>query len=450
MSDKDKKDETSKGDETPEAPPKKRKPRKKAEAKKPAAETPPPTDSAEWQEVVGAFAGTISKETAEVSAALAGLTGGTGAKQATMLTDALIITDDDIKGAIGAGVAVGPLRMALRDLRGPVAAEPAVAPPAAGNGANGGAAQAQQMMATSLLPQPLEDEALLDALRTGGVDKVGVEFIEAAVRAFFASKVGWQNIPKILAERMEAKALELSKPADKAFYDVYNEVMAKKYAEVGAALGVSTRFASQKWQNELLKRMEGIEGVLGTFQGQLSAWYKTWTDQMANPAMLLQAVVGGGMGGMPGMGQVPDYAHIYDAADSVVDKMNAVFAGPMVPAAVALAGSSSKIKEFLEDDRIRVALGYADREEMLRGLGVAVGNDAARHEKDMVQFILGVYSLRGCQSGQEHIYLTQLYLLGERVLGGSSLDHHASRPNLDVTGSGKRRKPGGHTTFGDE
>jgi hypothetical protein len=414
-----------------------------------AVPTTSPTGSERWRAVVGTFATTIGKSLEEVTRALTIYLGGNGDEEVDLLERADCTPDAEIVNAIGADVTLPKMRKAIAALRmsanndgdaPTTTATPSVAPTPG--------PMAPGMMTMSLLPTPHDDGALLDALRTGGVDRVGVENVEAAIRSYFANKAGWFEIPDKLAEAMEKKALALAKPADQAFYEVYAEVVSKKYAEVISALNVDRRFASQKWQTELLRRTEGIETILREFHGQLKAWYETWTTQMGNPGMIVAALVGG-MGAVPGMNQIPDFMHLYDKVDAVVDKMNAVFAGPMIPAAAALASRSVKIKEFLKDERIRVALGYADQEEMLRELGIAVSADAGRQERDMVQYILSVYHFRAVTGGQEATYLTQLFMLGERIIGGNGVSQPVATtdtaPRPLIIGRGRR-----HQTFGGE
>jgi hypothetical protein len=415
-----------------------------------AVPTTSPTGSERWRAVVGAFATTIGKSLEEVTRALTTYLGGNGDEEVDLLERADCTPDAEIVSAVGADVTLPKMRKAIAALRTSTNndGDAPTTTPAASSVAPAPGPMTPGMITMSLLPTPHDDGALLDALRTGGVDRVGVENVEAAIRSYFANKAGWFGIPDRLAEAMEKKALALSRPADQAFYDVYAEVVSRKYAEVISALNVDRRFMSQKWQTELLRRTEGIETILREFHGQLRAWYETWTAQMGNPGMIVAALVGG-MGAMPGMSQIPDFTHLYDKVDAVVDRMNAVFAGPMIPAAAALASRSVKIKEFLKDERIRVALGYADQEEMLRELGIAVPADAGRQERDMVQYILSVYHFRTVTGGQEATYLTQLFMLGERIIGGNGVSQPAAAP-ADAAFRPLTKGRGRHQTFGDE
>lgn len=420
----------------------------------PAAETATPgtgIGSTKWQEVIAMIATTIGKDAAEVSAALQPIVGGTGDTDAADLADHELVTDEDFTQALGAGVAPARLRKALRSLRGSngastsTTATPVVAIPPGGNGSG-------RTMTAIALPMPSDDAALLEALKTGGRAKFTTADVEAAVRVYFADMAGYFGIPKTLADLMEAQAESLDEAASEEFYEVYDQIVSEKYGEVLSALKVDRRFASQKWQKKLLERMTGVGTVLHGFFENLDSWQKSWLENVSNPGALMASFAamagGGGAGIMPSMLEAPDVGNVLAAAEDVVNAMNKVFAGPMVPAVRTLALRAVQIKQSIENPHVATAIGAMNRDEMLKKLGVDVTSNAVRIERDTVQFMLSVLHLDKVPSGSEPAYLVQLHQLGRNIpwirisgrdIRGTSLPTALTSPSPDSKKAGHQR-----------
>jgi hypothetical protein len=118
----------------------------------------------------------------------------------------------------------------------------------------------------------------------------------------------------------------------------------------------------------------------------------------------------------PGMLQPPETAGLRDEAEAVIDKINKVFAGVGIPVARALAYDATRIKGILEDPTLPAAMGVTSREQMLRALGVEVGSDYVRLERNVTRYALAIMELPKVSSGnEEYGYLGAMLQLGAQI-----------------------------------
>jgi hypothetical protein len=121
------------------------------------------------------------------------------------------------------------------------------------------------------------------------------------------------------------------------------------------------------------------------------------------------------------------------AAEGVIDRINRVFAGTGIVTARALAYDANRVKEVLKTETLPAQLGAANREQMLKKLGVNVSSDHVVLEQTATRFALGVMNYPKIDAGdREYAYLTALYQLGV------SIDWEL----LDGSGRTTGRKPG--------
>ena len=114
--------------------------------------------------------------------------------------------------------------------------------------------------------------------------------------------------------------------------------------------------------------------------------------------------------------QAPDTASLRDAADAVKDAINKAFAGTGVQISAALAYEAQEIKKSLEDPRLPALVGVANREQLLKKLGVAVPATYPRLETNVTKYVLGVLGLEDQAAGNEELsYLGALFMLGSQI-----------------------------------
>lgn len=376
-----------------------------------------PAASALWQERIGAFAKTISKPFEEVSKALVDLVGAPDDESVMSLADPECCGNELLIGRINSalpGIPVVKLNKAIKDLR--AAAKPASPAPAAAK-----PAAAPMGMSLITLPEPPSDEGFLEALRVGGVAKMSATDVNAALRVMLAKQIGVYDLPEQLGEMMERHAEELDEPVGESFYALQKQIGERRYGEILQAMGVPGHFVSESRKKKLLSRMDNMWSLLAGFQGRLDAWQKQWQDKMINPAAMMagfSAMLSGGMaGGMPGMMDHPDVAPVIDAAASVIDVFNKMFAGTGIPVARAMAQDSLRIKQLLENPGLPAAVGCTTRDEMLKKLGAAVSADYVRLEKDLVTYVLAVMKLAAGEvaTEQQPLYLMALQNRGMNI-----------------------------------
>ena len=267
-----------------------------------------------------------------------------------------------------------------------------------------------------VLPAVPDDTSFLEMLKVGGILKPDKVDVIAAMRAGLANRVDLYDLPDTLVKKMESYAESVDEPCSEAFFEMLKVATARGYGDVLSALGVSGTFASEARKNKLLAKIDDtLWESFSDFHAQLKAWQEAWMSGAANPAMMsmaMAAMMGGGQL-PPGMMAPPDASPVRDKAEAVINAINKVFSGPGIPVARALAYDALRIKSLLEDPRLPAQIGAANRDQMLKALGVSVTADYVRLERNVVKYALAIMELPNIASGNsEVIYLGALLQLG--------------------------------------
>lgn len=366
----------------------------------------------EWSTFVEPFAKATGKSAEELAQALKPLIGEPNAEAIALLSNEAHTSFDEIKATLS-DVPLAKLRKAVNDhLRRKTATEPTPTTGMTGGGP-----------ALDVLPVPPGDAEWLTAIKAGGDLRVDQPTIVSAIRAAVGSRVGLFDVPKLLNERMEAHAEAMEEPVGAEYYKLRKLIVQRGgYAEIFAALEIEGgSFMTQARKDALLGKLDEIlwPELIG-FQHQLEAWAGSWQQGMANPAALFGAIAAMSAGGRqalpPGMLQPPATDGLRDAAESVIQRINKIFAGLGIPVARALALDAHRIKEILETPSLPAQVGAPNREQMLKMLGVAVPSDYVRLERNVTRYALGVLELQRVTSGSEELqFLTALMMLGSQI-----------------------------------
>jgi len=270
---------------------------------------------------------------------------------------------------------------------------------------------------TGILPAIPDDTSFVESLKVGGDLRVGVTEVISAVKASLAYRVGFYGLPDILRDRMESFAESLDEPCSPEYFEVQDLVVKRSYADVLRAFKVTGSFVTETRKKAFLGKLEScLWSSLGDFQHQLAAWNRSWMDNGSNPAMLAMAIssaVGGGGAMPPGMMAPPDTATLRDAAEAAITTINKVFAGFGIPIARAMAYEAEQIKVVLNNTKLPMLLGAANREQMLKMLGVDVAGDYVRLERNLVQYTVAVMEYPKISAGQQELmYLSAMLQLG--------------------------------------
>jgi len=368
-----------------------------------------PTTNAAWDAFIAPFAAAIGKDAATVGEALKPLVGELGAEAVDLLNSEEYTPFEDLRKAFE-GVPLARLKKAVADhlRKAKVVPETVVV-------------QAGRATGYSALPPVPDNGAWLTALKSGGELKVDQTSIYAAIRAGIASRVGFFDLPSMLAERMERYAEELEEPASAEYYKLRKLLTRRSYADVLTALDIEGSFVTQSRKNQLLAKLdEQMWPALFSFQNQLKGWVETWQQGSNNPAMTMGMIAMASGGGQlalpPGMMEPPATDGLHDAAESVIQKINRIFAGTGIPVARALAYDANQIMELLENSSLPAQIGAANREQMLKMLNVAVTNDYPRMERNLIGYVLAIMEFDKVTGGNDEIaYLTDLVRLGMQI-----------------------------------
>ena len=349
----------------------------------------------------------------------------------TTLDDLTALTEQDL---VDAGMKKIPARRVVA----------ALAPSRTATGvADSSAASAVAVSFDAVLPTVPTDASWLEALRTGGVLKVDQSTVISAIRAALAHRAGLFSIPEGLVRLMEKFADENDEQVDPEFFKLRKQMTRRSYAELFEAIdGLDGSYVTETRKKQLFERVDThLWPAIILFYDQLKSWQEAWMQGAANPALMMSAIMassGGGFAMPPGMMQPPDTGTLRDHADAVADAVNRVFAGTGVQIAAALAYDASQIKETLENSRLPALTGAANRDQMLKQLGVAVSATYPRLETNLTRFVLAVMRVKDQPAGNEELqYFGALFMLGSQIPwdqlgGGSSARRNGSR----VTGIG--------------
>lgn len=389
----------------------------------------PMNGSDKWSQFITPFAAAIGKSPEDVTEALKALVGEPSEASIELLQSVEYTPEADIKSTLQ-GVPAAVLKRAIAThLRS--------------NAVQQGTAATVIAATPSLeaLPSVPDDEAWLATLKTGGELKVDSSTVISAVRAALAARSGLYDLPSALVERMESYAESLDEPVGEEFFKLRKLLTQRSYAEIFSALGIEGQFVSQRRKDTFVEKLnENLWPALLSFQGQLREWTEAWQQGMANPAAMMGAfaVMAGGGAMPPGMMQPPATEGLRDYAEGVNDQVNRVFGGVGIPIARALAYDAHRIKQVLENPTLPLQVGAANRDQMLKMLGVDVSADYVRLERNLTRYMLGIMEYPKVTAGAEELgYLTSLLMLGSQIPWdklGSAARFPGSR-----SGGGRRR-----------
>jgi hypothetical protein len=400
-----------------------------------------------WQQRVGAFATAVNKTVDELTSSLRDLVGEPGNDAAAILADPTALTDEDLRAALvsaGPKIPLGVFRKNLAVLRGPQAAAPAATD-----------AATQSSVLVGNLPSIPDDESFLNMLKVGGVLKVDQLAVISATKAALAEAVGVYELPDTISRMMEEFAEEQDEPVGPSFTELRKHVVRTNYAEILTALGFEAGLVTKTRRDKFLAKLnDRMWPAVVSFHQQLLAWQESWTAGMANPGMLIAALAMGqsGRAGImpPGMMAPPETSGLRASAEDVINTVNKVFGGLGIPIARALAADAIRIKQVLSDPTLPAAIGVANREQMLKKLGISVSSDYVRLEQNVTRYVVAVINLPQVAAGNDELgYLSGLIQLGasipwDKLPGGyQSLSASNGRPSPRREslggGSGNRR-----------
>lgn len=272
--------------------------------------------------------------------------------------------------------------------------------------------------AINVLPKPSDDESWLETLKATGILKVDEATYAAATRVALATRVGLFDIPEKIMAEMDAFASVAEEPFTIEYYTLRDLVTRVNYSDVFASIpGVSGQYATKGRKNELVRRInEFLWPSIGGFYSQLQSWQEKWLSTSMNPQILPMLIMSGGKAMPPGLMAAPDTGSIRDAAEEVINTINRVFAGDGVIITAALAQEARQIKQTLDNRGLPAMMGLANRELMLKKLGVAVSPMDPRLETNLATFVVSIVKLKDQPAGDAELaYLTSLFQLGSDI-----------------------------------
>jgi len=377
---------------------------------------PTPEANANWLALIAPFAAKIGKTPEEVSAALSGLVGEANDDAIAFLRSEADTPLEELRAVVGAGVPKAAFNNAVRTiLRAAPTPAPASPEPATG---------IWNASSISALPPVPARSSILTSLKSGGVLKVNQDVVTCAVQSAVANKAGFFDLPKQLLRLSEQQAEILETPigTDSDFMQMQHLLTRRSYAEVFAAMKVAGPVMSKARTDAFLEKLETrFWPALVSFQNQLENWTKSWAQGMSAsmPLMFAANAMGAAGNGVimpPGMMKPPVTTGIRTSAEAVVDEVNKVFSGYGMLVAIGLSCEAEDIQKVLENPTLPAQLGQPNKEQMLKALGITVSADVVELERNLQQYVLGIFGLSQVPNTQkELLYLSELYQVGTQI-----------------------------------
>ncbi len=322
---------------------------------------------------------------------------------ANTLDDLVGLTDEDYRGA---GVKPAQLRKLMAEF---------------GNGILPAFSGDPGAPIVSTLPTVPNFESLLGMLKTGGVLRVEESTVIAGVQGWLAERSGLFDLPAKLAKAIYDRAIADEFPVDPAYRRLKRLTTRRSYGDLFAAIeDFDGRSVTKEARDQLYLGVGTyIVSAGAEFNAALETWLDLWDRSSNKPGAMMRMLASGGRGPRIGM-TAPDTGGLRDQADKFTDAINKAFAGEGVQVAAAVAYDAAQVRTALMDGRLPALVGAANREQMLKQLGVAVSAAEPRLELNLTQFVLAVMQLKNVPGGQaEEDYLQDLYALGAQVDWGA-------------------------------
>jgi hypothetical protein len=278
--------------------------------------------------------------------------------------------------------------------------------------------------AAKMLPAVPNDEALLNALKAGGVLKVEATTVAAAIRVGLAANVGYFRVPGKLIAAMDERAESLSEPVGAEYYQARDVVLKNNgdYADLFRMIdGFKGEFATMERKNVLIAKLNNrLWNVIDEAFMALNDWREAWKDNSTDSTSAMLALIDRENGDRDtGLSALlfpaPDTGMVKDAVAALNNALNKIFAGTAVQITAALAHDAVRVKELLMIENLPKLTGYSTREEMLIGLGLTVTPEMMRTEQNLVQFTLGLLEFPNKPAEEEMKYLAALWSVGSQI-----------------------------------
>ena len=113
--------------------------------------------------------------------------------------------------------------------------------------------------------------------------------------------------------------------------------------------------------------------------------------------------------------EAPDTSPIRAAGEEVINRINRIFAGTGIPVARALAHNATRIMSLLNNPKLPVQINAANKDVMLKMLGITVGAEIVRTEDNLKRYTMSILRLAKIGPDIEHMYLSSLCQLGATI-----------------------------------
>ncbi len=280
----------------------------------------------------------------------------------------------------------------------------------------------------SILPTTQSEEALLNSLKIGGVLKVDESIWDSGLRVFVANRNGLYAVTDKIINAMDKFAEESDEPVSDRYFALKKQITRRDYGDIFAAIpGLEGSFVTKSRREELMRRIDKeLCPAIWSYYQDLDAWNDGVVSAAGNPAFMMSSLAGALSGARTSLtaASMPPTDGMRDASDALKNAINHTFRGTGAPIAAAMAYDAMEIVKSLNDRSLPAMIGVANREQMLKKLGIGITADYVRMEQNLVRFVLAAIKFSDESPENEISYLSALWQLGrqipwEKLVGGA-------------------------------
>ncbi|MBR0134285.1 hypothetical protein IJM16_03395 [Candidatus Saccharibacteria bacterium] len=280
----------------------------------------------------------------------------------------------------------------------------------------------------SILPAAQSDEALLNSLKIGGVLKVEESIWDSALRVFVANRFGLYSVTEKIANAMDEFANQSDEMVNDRYFALRKQITRRDYGEIFSAIpGLEGDYVTKSRREMFMQRIDKeLCPAIWSFYKDLDAWNDGVVSAAGNPAFMMSSLAGALSGARTSLtaASMPPTDVMRDASDALKNAINHTFRGTVAPIAAAMAYDAMEIVKSLNDRSLPAMIGVANREQMLKKLGIGITADYVRMEQNLVRFVLAAIKFSDESPENEISYLSALWQLGrqiqwEKLVGGA-------------------------------
>lgn len=291
--------------------------------------------------------------------------------------------------------------------------------------ATGTPTDADSGAAFQVLPKLLTEQLLVDALKTGGVAKVGAAHVEALVRVYGAEMTGVFGIPRLLEELITQRFKDLNEPASQGLRRLRKQIRRQRHSTLLADLLKNDDDASAVTREEQEELLSNAYTILIPKLAEFAKLLLAWEQRASDTGSLTASALANVLASPTNTARARLAARktnnlnttlIKNAIGDVNDAVNKTFRGLGIEAAVALYDEARFCTSLITNNDVLALVGKTTHEEVKAALRIEVSNASQQLEFELAQFVVAIMNYPKTASPEYEVgYLCEMLPLAENI-----------------------------------